>query len=87
MLELFGRDSHVETLVQESFTIQTANQVAKRLDLLDHQANGRWHVTADLVKRTMRLKASTRIVQERLHKHGINFKTRGSEPSAVEHRA
>ena len=48
---------------------------------------GRWHVTADLVKRTVRLKASTKIIQKHLHKCGVYFKTRGSKPSAVEHCA
>ena len=44
-------------------------------------------MTADLVKRTMRLKCSTKLIQTRLHERGIYFKTRGSTARAVEHCA
>ena len=60
------------------------DRMVRRLDQLVHQAKGRWHVTAERLKRSLRLLVCTRKIRDALHKRNIYFRKLREKPLLTE---
>lgn len=93
---LLGRDKSVLTrlLVKQvprkkqgrplGLTGSQVDFLVRRLDEMIVKANGRYHVTAAMLKRSARCKASVRVIQDALHKRKIYFRKMREKPLLTE---
>ena len=60
------------------------DQLVKKVEYMIKKAKGEWRVTADMVRKTLRLKVSTKCVLGALHSRGIYFRAMRQKPLLTE---